>query len=417
MLSWIRTKFGPVIVGGIIGVIALVFVFYGVFNPKTTQGIRAGAVAGSVNGDSISIADFNREFARRLEFFKQMAGGKLSDEQLKQFRVREGVFQELVSRRLMVQESSRAGMDPSDEEIRAKIREIPAFQKDGKFDTYTYKQVLQANNHTPASFENLIREDLAVQQWTKYFKDRVHVSDEEIKDEFMISRDKRNVKYVLITTEAGKKGVKVESAEVEKYLKDTGKANIAKAHYEGLKEKEYKGKTFDQVKTEIARDLLASEKLDQIKKINDGLAVQVEGLLTASAGSDAKVNALLKPYGVTVKTTGLFSRESPYLPGIGEARDLTADAFAKKSPIDPAQGGKAKKYNSAAWTMVAIVSESQKPDLAKLDAEREKIVDQMIQRKQRGLEEEWMKKLNAKAKIEMNKAVVEGSGGGPSDDS
>ena len=415
MLSWIREKFGRVIVGSIIGVIAMVFVFYGVFNPKTTNGLRAGAVAGTVNGDAISIAEFNRELSRRMEFFKGLAGGKLSEEQLKQFRVREGVFQELVSRRLMVQEAARAGMEPSDEEIRAKIREIPSFQKDGKFDTFTYKQILLANNHTPASFEALIREDLAVQQWSQYFKSRVHVSDEEVKAEYLISRDKRNVKYVLLTTEAGKKGIKTEQSEIDKYLKDAGKLNIAKARFDSQKDREFKGKTFDQVKNDIVKDLIASEKLDQVKKINDGLANQVAAVLTASPSSDAKVNALLKPYGVTVKSTGLFSRESPYLPGIGEARDLSADAFAKKSPIDPAQGGKPKKYDSAAWAMVAVISETQKPDISKLDSERETLVNQMLQRKQRGLEEEWMKKLNAKAKIDMNKAVVNGATGSEDD--
>ena len=59
MLSWIREKFGTVVIGGIITFIAFVFVFYGVFSPKSTRGLHEGAVAGTVNGDSISIADFN----------------------------------------------------------------------------------------------------------------------------------------------------------------------------------------------------------------------------------------------------------------------------------------------------------------------------------------------------------------------
>ena len=81
------------------------FIFYGVFSPKSTRGLHEGAVAGTVNGEPISIAEFNRELNRRMEFFKNLAGGQFSEEQLKAFRVREGVFQELVNRRLLVQEA------------------------------------------------------------------------------------------------------------------------------------------------------------------------------------------------------------------------------------------------------------------------------------------------------------------------
>src|SRR5277367_5599675 len=113
MLSWIREKFGTVIIGGIIGFIAFVFVFYGVFNPKSTRGLHEGAVAGTVNGDPISISDFNRELNRRIEFYKRFSGGKLSDEQIKAFRVREAVFQDLATRKLLSQEAHSQGMDPS----------------------------------------------------------------------------------------------------------------------------------------------------------------------------------------------------------------------------------------------------------------------------------------------------------------
>src|SRR6476659_8472653 len=103
MLSWIREKFGTVVIGGIITFIAFVFVFYGVFNPKSTRGLHEGSVAGTVNGDPISISEFNRELNRRIELFKNLSGGKLTDEQIKTFRVREGVFQELVNRKLLAQ--------------------------------------------------------------------------------------------------------------------------------------------------------------------------------------------------------------------------------------------------------------------------------------------------------------------------
>ena len=415
MLSFMRTKFNQWVVGGIIGFIAFVFVFYGVFNPKSTRGLHEGTVAGEVNGDPIGLAEFNRQLNQRLEFFRQMGGGKITEAQLKAFRVREGVFEELVNRKLMAQAAVSAGLTASDEEVRQKIKEIPAFQKDGRFDTTTYRQVLEANNHTPGSFEKMVREDLSLQSWQRYFKDRVRVSDEEMRREYLVMRDKRDIRYVLLTADSAKRAVQVSDAEVRKFLTDTAKLNLARTQYEQRKASpEMKNLSFDIAKEKIAREILAGEKTEELKKINDRLADQALGVLTASKSSDAKVNALLKPYGVTVKSTGLIARTSPYIPGIGEAKDLMADAFASKSPIDPSQGGKPKKYVSGAWWVVAVVAAAERPDLAKLETEREQIVQQLTARKERELYEAWMKRLREGAKIVKNTAVVseDGEGGG-----
>jgi len=407
MLTWIREKFGKTIIGLIIGVLALVFVFYGVFSPKSTRGIHEGAVAGTVNGDPISITEFDRAYKRQLDFFKNLMGGaNMSDEQLKSFHIRESVFNELVRRKIMIQEAEKQGNLPADEEVRDQIRAIPAFQAAGKFDIAAYKQVLEANAYTPASFEQMLRDDLAVQRWENYFRDRVNVSDDEVKVEFLTTNNKRNIKYVLLTADAGKKAVKVTPADVQKYLSDVSHTNLAKSQFEAKKDKEYKGKSFDAVKDDIAHDLIASSKTDEIKKANEQIAQEVLAVMTANKASDAQVNKILKPYGAEVKLTGLVSRETPYLPGLGNAKDLMADAFSEKSPIDPAQGGKAKTYNSATWVAVALVSETQKPDLSKLATERPTMMKQITARKERDLFESWIKKAVDKAKIDTNTAVV-----------
>ncbi len=364
MLSSMRKTFGPVMIGIIIGFIAFVFVFYGVYNPKSTRGRHEGAVAGTVNGESISVAEFNRELSRRIEFYKNLAGGKLTDAQLKSFRIHEGVFQELVNRKLMSQAAQKMGMVASDEEIRARIQEMPVFHREGRFDPENYRRVLDANKYTPAAFERMMRDDLTMQQWSSYFRSRAKVSDEEIRREFLVSRDRRNIKYVLITSEVARKGL-------------------------GLKPE-------DKI----------DQKLEEVRKFNEELANKVAAAMTADASSDKAVSAILKPYGAEVKMTGPVSRVTSHLPGIGEARELMADAFATKSPIDPKQGGKAKKYNSSAWWIVAVVKDVEKPDLAKLDAEKTALRNQLLMRKERELYGAMMKKLVSKAKIVKNDAIV-----------
>src|SRR3954466_7760940 len=120
MLSWIREKFGTAVIASIILLIAFVFVFYGVFSPKSTRGMHEGAVAGTVNGDPISIQEFNRELNRRMEFFKSLGGGKIGEDQMRGLRASQAqaAFQSLVQRKLLVQEAYKQGKTASDEAVK-----------------------------------------------------------------------------------------------------------------------------------------------------------------------------------------------------------------------------------------------------------------------------------------------------------
>lgn len=410
MLTWIREKFGGIVVGGIIAILAVVFIFYGVFTPKGTQGLGEGAVAGRVNGESISISEFNQAYNRQLGFYKNMLGGtKITEEQLRQFHIRESVFQELARRKMMIQEAQKRGYLPSDEEIRARVLEVTAFQKDGKFNLEQYKRVLEANGYTASSFEKLMRDDLSVEKWQDYFRTRVNVSEDEVKQEFLSTADKRNIKYVLLTNEAGKRDVHVDAAEIQKYLADPVKMNLIKSQYEAKKGAQFKGKSLESVKADLAHDIIASSRIDEIKKANQKLGEQVAQVMTAQKASDAVVNKLLRTYGVEVKSTGLVSRDAQYLPGVGEARELMTDAFALKSPINPADGGKVKVYLQNNWVLVAVVSEVQKPDLGKLATERDQLARQVIAKKERSLFETWLKEMTAKSKIDINSSVIQGT--------
>ncbi len=404
-MQWIREKFSAAIVSLIIGFISLVFIFYGVFSPKATRGMHEGAVAGTVNGEAISLREYQQSLNQRLEFFRKMAGGKISEEQLRAFRVQEAVFRELVQRKLLIQEAHRMGLVASDEEVKQAILEIPAFQKDGKFDLIAYKQTIEASPYgSTGNFEKLVRDDLSAQRWNDYFMRRIHVSDAEARQEFVKSHTKRNVKYVLLTGENGRKGVEVKAEEVKKYLADAPKMNLVKAQFEARKGTDFKGKTLDAVQSEIAHELLASEKVADIQKINEKVAEQVQAVMTSEKGSDARVNAILKAYGTTVKSTGLFSQKGDMVPGIGDSKELMTDAFQVPSPI----GAHAKKYAQPGAVVVAVVSEVENPEMAKFEAERENVMKQLTLQKQRSMYEAWLKKLSDKAKIDVNADVVRG---------
>ncbi len=407
MLEWIRKKFGVALISGIIGFIAFVFVFYGIFSPKSTRGFHEGAVAGKVNGESISISEFNREYGRRIEFMKGILGAQFSEEQAKAFRVKQAVFDDLVRRKLMIQEAHKRDLVASEEQVRDKIKEIPAFAKNGKFDLETYQNLLRANQYTPSSFEKTILEDLSQSRWPEHFKSRMAASESELKRQFALSQDQRKLRFVLLTHESAQKKIAVSETEIQAFLKDPQKLEQARGRFDSQKDQRFKGQKFEQAQTTLARELIGSGKVEEVRKINESLASQVEKALTASASSDRAVNALLKPYDLKIQTSPWISvLDGGFIPGIGESKELNQDLFAARSPIDPSQGGKAKKYFSAAWAVIAVVSETKKPDFSKFEAERPKLAQQISDRKWSEFFEAWLKRLMAKASIEPNPDVL-----------
>lgn len=359
-MNFIRAKFGKIVIGGIIGFITFVFVFAGILSPKATRGLHESAIPGTVNGDPITALEFNLELRQRAEFFKNMMGGKeLSEEQLKAFGLRQMVFNELVRRKVMHQEAEKRGLLPSDLEVRERIQAMPDFQVAGKFDFDRYKGLLEANRFTTASFERRMREALAQQRWMDYFRERVRVSDDELKRHFTATEDQRKIKYVLLTHDSGKK------------------------------------------------DGMTDAQVAELRPKKEALADQVVALLSSGKASDASVNALLKGWGAEVKTSEMISRFNPAIPGIGNAPELMADLFAAQSPIDPTKGGKAKKYTSGAWVLVAVVTERKSADFAKFDAERAKLIRDLTMRKERTLMDTWIKKLVDRATIDANPSFVQ----------
>src|SRR5262245_16692895 len=115
MLRLMRGKAASWIIGIIISFIAFVFIFYGVYNPRNAGGGRGGSTAGSVNGETITIGEFNSVMNRFAEGLKSRGFG---EEQLKMLGVQNWAWEELVNQKILVQEAKALHLMPAEQAIR-----------------------------------------------------------------------------------------------------------------------------------------------------------------------------------------------------------------------------------------------------------------------------------------------------------
>jgi peptidyl-prolyl cis-trans isomerase D len=287
---------------------------------------------------------------------------------------------------------------------------MPYFKnKDGKFDSSHYNQVLNANRYSPAAFEEMVRADLLRSHLAEFIRSRVKVSEKEVEQEFQISENRRQIEYVILTRDTAKKLLVVKDRDVQDLLKTEAGRNAVKLYYEQNKMDYMKPmpkaakKTpkpeyvpLKQVEKKVAIEVLKERRTEEMNKINRELANAL--LIKAKAG---QLRAFAKTKGLEVKTSEKFNQLQRFIPGIGEMPRLMTDAFSDGSPL--ASGPQLYEHNGR--YVVAQRLKAYRPRQADFAKERERLQDQVVARKSQQLHEQWIGDLRQHAKVKVSQSL------------
>ena len=197
--------------------------------------------AARVNGQEISLAEFRRAYAQRLDALRQRGGGDLPEALARQFGIPGRVLDELITTELLEQAAEAHGITVSDTDLLDAIRKDPSFQKDGQFDPETYTQVLQAYlRKTPPDYEAGLRRRLAAGRLLALVSDTAEVSEDELRSRFLREGDTVSLSVVKFDPAAYAAKIKQPTpSEVAAWEKAHG-PQIA-AYYEANKRTYSKG--------------------------------------------------------------------------------------------------------------------------------------------------------------------------------
>ncbi len=195
MFEYLRKNASSLFIKIILGIVALVFVFWGVgsFGRKNVQNYAA-----IVNNERITIQDFYREFDNYIKNYEKQYNIKIDRQTIKQFHIKEQVLNSLINRILLFQEAKKAGIRVSDDEVRDFIITIPAFKVNGVFSKRRYNDVLRYNRIKPADFENKVRFDLTMAKFENSLANGIIVTDEEVKQMYETFNKKVKLGFIKI---------------------------------------------------------------------------------------------------------------------------------------------------------------------------------------------------------------------------
>jgi peptidyl-prolyl cis-trans isomerase D len=197
MLDFLRKRKRNWVIIFFLGVIVVVFaLFYGGGGNLRDPGRSDVA---EVNGEIISQREFALHYQRQVERYREMLKGALTPEMIKGLNLKGSLMEELIQKKLVLQEARSLGLTASDEELARHLAKVPEFQVGGRFNKEQYLQVLRVNKLQPAQFEEEQRDQLTMERLYSVILDSVQVSDAEVRERYRLDHEKINVNFIRLT--------------------------------------------------------------------------------------------------------------------------------------------------------------------------------------------------------------------------
>ena len=194
MLTQMRKNAGSWIIKLLLGAVVVVFIFWGVGPDQQ----NSNATVATVDGEPIGYAEFSQTYRNLMENIRRQLGGNITEEMIAALNLKEQAVNQLVDRRIILNQGDQMGFKVTDEELAASIRSIPGFQSGGGFDTQIYQQVLSRMGLTPDAFEAMQREELLIQKVNDFIARGVNVSDEEAASWYQWQNTEMDIEYLRV---------------------------------------------------------------------------------------------------------------------------------------------------------------------------------------------------------------------------
>lgn len=223
MLSYMRRNAGSWMIKALLFGVALSFIIgFGVL-PTLRDEKGQGVVVAQVGDRIITRGEWDQAYENLLGVYRRVYQDRLSDEMVQQLRLRETALDNLINRILQLQEADRLGLEVSDEALRARIRSLPYFQRNGDFAKDLYVRVLQLNRLNPGDFEKQQREEILVEAFQAFLRGSVKVSEQELWNTYQVEKEQVSLKAIALDPSDFEGAVEVD----EKALKTTYEQNGA----------------------------------------------------------------------------------------------------------------------------------------------------------------------------------------------
>jgi len=207
--TWLKWSLAPLI---------LAFgLFFVPTNNTATATLAGEQVLADVDGETVTVAQFQRRYSAQMQQYRNAYGGQISEQMLRQLGIDQQILQALVDEQAMVADARRQNLTVSDVEVRQRILSLPAFMENGTFIGETrYRQLLSGQNPplSTREFEDQLRRAILAEKLRTSVTGWMSVTDADVAQEFKQRNEKVKLELVALTADAFKGQVSVTDADL-----------------------------------------------------------------------------------------------------------------------------------------------------------------------------------------------------------
>ena len=215
MLQTIRDKFTGWIAIVFIGLLALTLVIS--FGNMEQTPLQDNVVI-TVNGEEITLFEFQEEFSNKLAEFQDLLGDEVP-EVLEQ-TIKESAGEDLIIRVLLLDYLSNNGYRVSPEYVAELIRTNESFQLGGVFIRENYEAILASQGVSVDQFENDLRLQLEINQLRRGLIETAFMTNAEFTQFIELQMQERSGQVLIIDSSRFKDQVNVDPSEVNDYYQN-----------------------------------------------------------------------------------------------------------------------------------------------------------------------------------------------------
>jgi peptidyl-prolyl cis-trans isomerase D len=185
---------------------------------------QARTYAARVNGETISVIDYQRAMRNYTEMYRQMYGQQFTPEMAEAMGLPRQVLDSLIDQRLMLQEARRLNLDADSAEIRKKLLSMPTFSDNGQFvgmEHYTRYVTGTLGYPSAAAFEQDLGEEIALSKFESALQNSIVISPKAAEAEYRRMNESAKVRFVLYPAAREQANVTVTPQEVDAYYRNT----------------------------------------------------------------------------------------------------------------------------------------------------------------------------------------------------
>ena len=172
----------------------------------------------TVNGEEITLFEFQEEFSNKLVEFQDLLGDEVP-EVLEQ-SIKESAAEDLIIRRLLLDYLSESGYRVSPEYVAELIRSNETFLLGGEFNIENYKAILASQGVTIDQFENDLRLQLEINQLRRGFIETAFITNAEFTQFIELQMQERTGQLLTVDSSRFMDQIVIDPSEANDYYQN-----------------------------------------------------------------------------------------------------------------------------------------------------------------------------------------------------